>query len=186
MRNTFQKLTVAASFILGLILAIGPARAVTYDISGIDISGDTLTGTIVGDATLSTITSINLVDSQLSSPLTVVQGYGNSILSAAPTTGTPVVTIAFNSNAFSFLSNLNTSLCNGDPVCVNILTAQLTSDLNSVSGGDFSSQFAATATAEVATTPLPAALPLYATGLGALALIRWRRKRKAGLTQMAA
>ena len=28
-------------------------------------------------------------------------------------------------------------------------------------------------------TPLPAALPLYATGLGALALLRWRRKRKA-------
>jgi hypothetical protein len=27
-------------------------------------------------------------------------------------------------------------------------------------------------------TPLPAALPLYATGLGALALLRWRRKRK--------
>jgi hypothetical protein len=31
----------------------------------------------------------------------------------------------------------------------------------------------------VAVTPLPAALPLYATGLGALALLRWRKKRKA-------
>jgi len=30
----------------------------------------------------------------------------------------------------------------------------------------------------VSATPLPAALPLYATGLGALALLRWRRKRK--------
>jgi hypothetical protein len=28
-------------------------------------------------------------------------------------------------------------------------------------------------------TPLPAALPLFATGLGALGLLRWRRKRKA-------
>jgi PA domain len=28
-------------------------------------------------------------------------------------------------------------------------------------------------------TPLPAALPLFATGLGALALLCWRRKRKA-------
>ncbi len=27
-------------------------------------------------------------------------------------------------------------------------------------------------------TPLPAALPLFATGLGALGLLRWRRKRK--------
>jgi hypothetical protein len=31
----------------------------------------------------------------------------------------------------------------------------------------------------IGATPLPAALPLYATGLGALALIGWRRKRKA-------
>jgi hypothetical protein len=31
----------------------------------------------------------------------------------------------------------------------------------------------------VSATPLPAALPLYATGIGALALLRWRRKRKA-------
>ena len=28
------------------------------------------------------------------------------------------------------------------------------------------------------TTPLPAALPLFATGLGALGLLGWRRKRK--------
>jgi hypothetical protein len=33
----------------------------------------------------------------------------------------------------------------------------------------------------VSATPLPAALPLYATGLGALALLHWRRKRRAAL-----
>jgi hypothetical protein len=31
----------------------------------------------------------------------------------------------------------------------------------------------------IATTPLPGALPLFATGLGALGLLGWRRKRKA-------
>jgi hypothetical protein len=30
-----------------------------------------------------------------------------------------------------------------------------------------------------AATPVPAALPLFATGLGALGLLGWRRKRKA-------
>jgi hypothetical protein len=30
-----------------------------------------------------------------------------------------------------------------------------------------------------AATPLPAALPLFATGLGGLGLLGWRRKRKA-------
>jgi hypothetical protein len=33
--------------------------------------------------------------------------------------------------------------------------------------------------APVAPVPLPAALPLFATGLGALGLLAWRRKRKA-------
>ena len=32
---------------------------------------------------------------------------------------------------------------------------------------------------EASATPLPAALPLFATGLGALGLLGWRRKRKA-------
>ena len=36
-----------------------------------------------------------------------------------------------------------------------------------------------TANATVAATPLPAALPLFATGLGAMGLFGWRRKRKA-------
>ena len=34
-------------------------------------------------------------------------------------------------------------------------------------------------TINTATTPLPAALPLFASGLGALGLLGWRRKRKA-------
>jgi hypothetical protein len=37
----------------------------------------------------------------------------------------------------------------------------------------------ATVHIEVGATPLPAALPLFATGLGAMGLIGWRRKRKA-------
>jgi hypothetical protein len=36
-----------------------------------------------------------------------------------------------------------------------------------------------TVTPVVSATPLPAALPLFATGLGALGLLGWRRKRKA-------
>jgi hypothetical protein len=33
-------------------------------------------------------------------------------------------------------------------------------------------------TLEIGTAPIPAALPLFATGLGGLGLIGWRRKRK--------
>jgi hypothetical protein len=41
------------------------------------------------------------------------------------------------------------------------------------------SSLTVTFTAETSATPLPAALPLFATGLGALGLLGWRRKRKA-------
>ncbi len=37
----------------------------------------------------------------------------------------------------------------------------------------------------VAPTPLPAALPLFATGLGALGLLGWRRKRKSAAAALA-
>jgi hypothetical protein len=39
--------------------------------------------------------------------------------------------------------------------------------------------FTVTDTAAVAATPLPAALPLFASGLGALGLLGWRKKRRA-------
>jgi hypothetical protein len=39
-----------------------------------------------------------------------------------------------------------------------------------------------TFTIQVAATPLPAALPLFAGGLGAMGLLGWRRKRKAQAT----
>jgi hypothetical protein len=41
------------------------------------------------------------------------------------------------------------------------------------------SDFTGAASLEVIVTPLPAALPLFATGLGAMGLFGWRRKRKA-------
>jgi hypothetical protein len=45
-------------------------------------------------------------------------------------------------------------------------------------GGVAASGFIATFTASPSVTPLPAALPLFATGIGAMGLLGWRRKRK--------
>jgi hypothetical protein len=56
---------------------------------------------------------------------------------------------------------------------------------STATGNDFdpdpiaSESFQILGTALAAETPLPAALPLFATGLGALGLLGWRRKRKA-------
>jgi hypothetical protein len=56
----------------------------------------------------------------------------------------------------------------------NTLSPSFTNESTSVSnlGADYTIFSAAT-------TPLPAALPLFATGLGALGLLGWRRKRRA-------
>jgi hypothetical protein len=45
-------------------------------------------------------------------------------------------------------------------------------------GQDLPIPMALISTATVSATPLPAALPLFATGLGAMGLLGWRRKRK--------
>ena len=74
----------------------------------------------------------------------------------------------------------------GSVACVVIqdnIPISLYATINSLNGGqgvccDFNG-VTPTVTAAAASTPLPAALPLFATGLGALGLLGWRRKRKA-------
>jgi hypothetical protein len=182
MRNTFQRLTIAASVVLGLTLLSGQARAVTYDISGTNYNYEggpsyTLTGTIVGDATLSTITSINLVDSVApTSPITTIDSYTSPLLLAANTVEANnlplLISLSFSGGPTLAQAGqlIQTTLagpgfCGNDPACQAIAAYQ--------------NSFVVTATAEVSATPLPAALPLFAGGLSALGLLGWRRKRKA-------
>jgi hypothetical protein len=55
----------------------------------------------------------------------------------------------------------------------------LFSNCGVVAGCNAPSGLVVTETGSVAAVPLPAAFPLFATGLGALGLLGWRRKRKA-------
>ncbi len=68
---------------------------------------------------------------------------------------------------------------NGD-----IITLRLSQSLGySVAGGstfyDVNTRLGEVVLADVSATPLPAALPLFASGLGAMGFIGWRKKRKA-------
>ena len=55
--------------------------------------------------------------------------------------------------------------------------------VNLVQGGGIASSENVTFTPVAETeTPIPAALPLFATGLAALGLLGWRRKRKQALS----
>jgi hypothetical protein len=72
--------------------------------------------------------------------------------------------IAYGSTTFGLLTVHSSGVEIGDWNNIGTIPAQ--ADIQSI-------------TINTATTPLPAALPLFASGLGALGLLGWRRKRKA-------
>jgi hypothetical protein len=73
------------------------------------------------------------------------------------------------------LSGFDNADCFRTVVCWATGTSTVPNLGSSDSGMEFTQAADFTA---VPTTPLPAALPLFATGLGALGLLGWRRKRK--------
>jgi uncharacterized protein (TIGR03118 family) len=100
--------------------------------------------------------------------------YKNSFISAFdPVTGTfeGMIQVDTGSNTPGGLWALDFGVggMNGDPN-----TLYFTDGINGETDGLFGA---------IDSTPLPAALPLFATGLGGLGLLSWRRKRKAGAKQ---
>ena len=78
-------------------------------------------------------------------------------------------------NSNSFPTDLGAETCNDAPACALDSTEILPiGGINPDEGSNYSDP----GTWTVTTTPLPAALPLFATGLGALGLFGWRRKPK--------
>lgn len=92
----------------------------------------------------------------------------------------------FNSTYDNGLGLTNVAALNGYDLSTSI--GPVTGDLNptlgsgvfSTADGDlqFTTSDSLSFTASVNATPLPAALPLFASGLGGLGLLGWRRKRK--------
>ena len=135
------------------------------------------------------------VGATLTAELTGPLSGNNSTLgccsSTAPVTASATdLTFAFGSGftggLFDFGIAPGTRLCYSDSITVNcaglgigigwqISTGPTTSDSTGI--GPPADNVIATAAATA--TPLPATLPLFATGLGALGLLGWRRKRKA-------
>jgi hypothetical protein len=74
----------AAVFIVALIFicANGSAHAVTFDVTGSNILGQTLTETLDGDAALTNVTTVNLQVSGVSDPLVNVTRYVSPVLNA--------------------------------------------------------------------------------------------------------
>ena len=176
---------VAAAIVF--VFIAGPARAVTFDVAGQNIFGTLVTGTIDGDPALTSVTAANLSISGQLGVFNIIDSYSGMVLSLHNGAGTffPSVALFFSgSDAANYLatqSNLfaaeeaelsallaDNFLGQNDPAI-----AEVREQLN-----DNALRFAATVVAE--TTPLPASLPLFAAGLGALGLLGlWRKKKTA-------
>jgi hypothetical protein len=165
------------------ILSSSPSYALTFDFSFTNTVGNvsgTVTGEIVGLADNSTSAATNvIIDSY---PAGIGLGLATPFDAVTTASGVPdnaftVTSGLITSYLFESYSFFNWTLCMGP--CSPTAFLQ-----NDAINSDFSGFFVGTNdpvtfTPVTNTTPLPAALPLFASGLGALGLLGWRRKRKA-------
>jgi hypothetical protein len=172
--------------LLGLVacmalFGVSHAAATTYTYTGNDFtnvtSPFTTSDSISGTLTFATPLGPNL-SNQAVTPTSFSFTDGEDTFTNLNATGTLFINFYTNSagvpthwyividtaNAEMF-TNYNHNGNAGDEGAINFTTEAY----NSQDPGSFS----------VSTTPLPAALPLFATGLGAMGLLGWRRKRKA-------
>ena len=160
---------------------------ITYDIGTMTATYtaglvDTLTGTFTVDFTANMLTAFDIT---ITGPVTP----GGTSPEVFSTTNSLSSTLVSGQNPTSIPAGMTLSL-----VFQNALgTVDLITGANFSAGavGFFLNSMSVTGTAtpqgvstdittsSVVTTPLPAALPLFATGLGSLGLLGWRRKRKA-------
>jgi hypothetical protein len=162
-----------ATCVLALTVGTANANTVTFDATGTfdsASSGINLSGTLTVDVTTGLIPSggVNLQ----------VTGFNPfNILVSSPSVAQPLQAESSDHIDYLYLS-FSPSLIgyNGGPIQSGSTVEVDTSHCDSC---DRHTLFSGSFTPELATTPLPAALPLFATGLGALGLLGWRRKRKA-------
>jgi hypothetical protein len=161
---------LVAVFAIAAVLLGAPkveASTINWTLENVAMSGGTsLVGTFSTDATTQNLTAWDIhiaggpEDGYLFSNLLV-----NTVIASGPQSY-GVENDPTNFIQWSFVSPLAANL-----LAVNISSASFTCG---ACGGYFVEGFSG----DAASTPLPAALPLLATGLGALGLLGWRRKRR--------
>jgi hypothetical protein len=173
------------SKLLGLIagvalLGVSPASAVTittFDVSG-EFAPGTLGGTINIDVTGNTVSSASV---RVTGTSPAVTGPFTIIDNLVEYPHNPLLYIALSdAGADTLVLFLPTSTLTGYPggmICSTTYSCSLTAQAYLNPGG--TQIFEILTSGSLTATPLPAALPLFATGLGALGLLGWHTKRKA-------
>jgi hypothetical protein len=201
--------------LLGLIaymalLGVPQAGATTYNLtgtSGIDVTGTITTDGNIGTLSAADITSWNInetfdtihVPTNINPSNSTVSLSGDALTATSTQllfnfADTATSKLEFVSNNFPNPGGFNVQFCDATTPCINQVGASDFSFMEIVfaSGGCCSSSTGVAetgntqiGTAAVATTPLPAALPLFGAGLGLMGLLGWRRKRKAAAKAVA-
>jgi hypothetical protein len=208
MKTGFVKaLSAFAAGSMAATLLVSSASAVTVSFSSTTAVTDTLPNPVIA-YTSSGLNSVLTVGTPLTIPTFIGAQFGNNSFNSP---GSFVITAAFTftvptpSGATTDTGSISATATDGkqviidwtDPVIFNFtdgtklsVTLQdttyncLDSNCNNETfniGGTFLVLNGPGGTLDALATPLPAALPLFATGLGALGLLGWRRKRKANL-----
>jgi len=178
---------LAAALASASLAFAAPAEALTFDFSFTNTTGN-FPGTISGQI-------FGLTDNSTSAATQViVEGVPVNYSADFPTPTYPLDTTAdatsISSNAFTVvagvITNANYFANNStDPnqFQLELLTNSVTFAFDvEENGSSLVATGAALFTPEVSTTPLPGALPLFVSGLGALGLLVKRRKRKNAAT----
>lgn len=188
--------TAVASCVLATaaLVSFAPAaNAVNYTTSGFTLTGlgdkigsgyDWLSGTSV-TGTLSDPSTILLNSLSFTAGVNAIvpQNY-NNVYSIAETmtigSGASQITIPFNlsinySDTLTIVGGTTFSILDGNSLWQ---VAVLGMTLGPNSGGTMTGSLMAQVTDPVSQAPLPAALPLFASGLGGMGLFSWWRKRK--------
>src|SRR5262245_3234122 len=153
--------------------ATSPATAatITYDLVGVtatfvSLGTDTVTGNFSFDPTTTSLSAVNIVSTGPVNP-------DHFTVPSSPITANSIR--AFSAEIFITINFLNNLGLSSDPVS----SINFVIPINPGSNAASTSVTGQAVPRGVSAVPLPAALPLFATGLGALGLLGWRRKRKA-------
>lgn len=186
-----MKAKLCGLIVLGALLNVTQAGATTFNLENLQIAPSySVTGSITTDgntgALLQTdISSWNLTINTGNSPVTL-NGPGNPATSAANLTGLALTVVGtglffnYGLSTASFFEIGTTTGPNENVVLED--AAQGGGPLLQFNDGvDARSTSSVSGNVQIGTasaTPLPATLPLFATGVGAMGLLGWRRKRK--------
>jgi hypothetical protein len=167
-----------------MLVAAPPAFSspITYELSGASETFsqglDNISGTFTFDPSTSILSAIDVTVSgalgvgTYDVPLNVYMPYATDPVGfqASSADASLLIVIPFLDPLTSAPDPIDFTPGGGIGICITALPC---------GGYEFYNPLSWAGAADPITTPIPAALPLFATGLGAMGLLGWRRKRKA-------